>query len=450
MAMFKSCGFFTIFCGAVALLAPLNGCSSSSTPKEHQTMNQEQSNRWNATRVAVMLQLATQQYQVGDYDKCRDTLQQGFAMNYPCAALHTLAARVELEKGSLEVANTHLKLAVQLDAADPEPYYLLGVLYQRWQNNQTAHDYYNLAWQKKPSEAIYLLAVVEMEMAMGKYDDAQRLLEDKVIYFEQSAAVRAALAKIYTMKGQFDLASKFYREATVLSPDDASLRRNLAESYFFAGQYNEALPVLERIVSDGANTKTQDPSAPPTDDNASVDDPSVHLLLGRTYMALHRIPEARNVLADIVHDDPHNDLAWLTLGKAALEMGDVAQASNAVHHVLKDDPNNLDGLIVMAAAQQKMRAWEQAQQTLDRAVKIAPTDTTVLCMLGLNVQSQGKPAQAAEFYNKALAAKPDDSWAQELLASTGQLHATAAQDPEKVSADRAVIPAKAPLQKNDE
>jgi tetratricopeptide (TPR) repeat protein len=448
MAIFQSYRSFFIACSVAAAAVLTTGCSSSSANKEHQTMKQEQSARWNATRVAVMLQLATQQYQVGDYDKCRETLQQAFAMNFPSAALHTLAARVELEKGSLEVANTHLKTAVQLDAADPEAYYLLGVLYQRWQNNQAAHDYYSLASQKKPGEAIYLLAVVEMEMAMRKYDDAQRLLEDKVIYFEQSAAVRAALAKIYTLKGQYDLASKFYREATILSPDDASLRRNLAESYFFAGHYNEALPVLERIVSDAASNPNPDPAAAPTDESAKADDPSVHLLLARTYMALHRIPEARNVLADIVHLDPHNDLAWLTLGKAALEMGDVAQASNAIHHVLKDDPNNLEGLIIMAAAQQKLRAWPQAQQTLERAAKLAPTDATVLCMLGLNVQNQGKPAEAADFYNKALAAKPDDSWAQELLASTGQAHASAAQD-QKEPTDRAVVPAGATLQKND-
>ncbi len=405
-----------IFAGLVAGVAvSMIGCGDSQ--KTHATLKQEQNDRWNATRVAVMVQLATQQYQVGDFDKCRETLTQAYAMNYPVAALHILSAKIELEKGSLETANNHLKLAVQLDAADPEPYYLLGVVNQRWQNMSAAHDYYKLAWDKKPGEAVYLLAVVEMEMTMGHYDEAQALLEERAIYFEQSAGVRAALAKIYTLKGQYEQACKYYREATMLSADDAALRRNLGESYYFAGHYADALPIFEHLISDVAGNGNPEPGAVKNDDAVSVVDPSLHLLLARTYIALHRLSDARNVLREMVRLDPHNDLAWLTLGKASLESGDLSQAGIAASRVLKSDPESLDGLILLAAVQQKGKQWPQAGQTLEHAARVAPADATVLCMQGLNVQSQGHAALAAGFYTKALAAKPGDSWAEDLLAS---------------------------------
>ena len=43
-----------------------------------------------------------------------------------------------------------------------------------------------------------------MKYHAANHDEAQQLLEDRAIYFEQSAGVRAALAKIYILKGQYE------------------------------------------------------------------------------------------------------------------------------------------------------------------------------------------------------------------------------------------------------
>ena len=68
---------------ALAAAAVFTGCSDSG--KQHATIKKEQYDRWNMTRIAVMYQLATQQYEVGDYDKCKDTLKQCLAFNAPHA-----------------------------------------------------------------------------------------------------------------------------------------------------------------------------------------------------------------------------------------------------------------------------------------------------------------------------------------------------------------------------
>jgi Flp pilus assembly protein TadD len=230
-------------CLAAPILAALPACDST----KQATAKDEQRAYWNNTRIGVLYQLATQQYQVGDYDKCRETLKQALALGYPHAPTHILAAKVELEKGSVELAADHLKTAVQIDAANPEPYYLLGVVYQRWQNNQAAHDYYKLAFDKKPAEALYLLALVEMKITLGQLDDAQKLLDDKAVYFEQSAAVRAAQARLAVLRNDYPKAVTYYRDATLLCPEDLHLRQNYAEALYFAGRYSEALPVLEAL-----------------------------------------------------------------------------------------------------------------------------------------------------------------------------------------------------------
>ena len=82
---------------------------------------------------------------------------------------------------------------MRINANEPEPYYLLGMLYQRWQKPEVACDYYKQAWVKKPEEVRYLLATVEMQISMGQTDEAQEA--DRVetgLFRAKRAALRVA------------------------------------------------------------------------------------------------------------------------------------------------------------------------------------------------------------------------------------------------------------------
>jgi len=396
--LYRSCLLASAIFGA-ALFLP--ACDSDGGPKS--TQRDEMRGHWNETRIAVLYQMAEQQYEVGDYPKCRETLAQAFALRYPHAPTHTLAAKVDIEAGNLESAAGHLKLALQIDAANPDPYYLLGVVYQRWQNPQAAHDYYKLAFDKRPNEALFLLALAEMKITLGQTQDARKLLEDKLVYFEQTAAVRVAMAKLYAIQGDFPAACKFYGEATILSPDDLPLRQNYAEALFFANRFADALPLLEDLHHK---------------DSAKIPDKANLLaLLGKTYLNLHRAREARIVLTELTHDAPNDNAAWLTLAKANLELGDAAQAVQLAKRVLKAEPDDVQAMIVLGISQQKLAATQDAQKTLVRAHELSPQDPTVLCLLGLNAQAQGQKPLAAGYFKQALQINPNDAWAHELLAS---------------------------------
>ena len=389
-----------VIAASTTLALGLAGCADAN--KKHETMRQEQYNHWNMTRVGVMYQLAEQQYAVGEYDKCRETLAGAMALKAQHAPLYTLAAKVELENGSLDLAAGYLKSSVQIDPANPEPYYLLGVVYQRWQKSDVAHDYYQQAWDRKPNEPLYLLAVTEMKITLGRIDEAQKLLEDKMVYFEQTAALRVALARVYVLKGDYDAAAKYYREATVLLPDDQSIRRSYAETLFFSGHYAQALPILEDLH------KRSD----------VLDKESTTVMLGQTYLNLRRPQDARNILQEVCRDHPNNIEAYLTLGKACIQTNDLQLAISAGRRILKIDQENVQALIIVALVQQKQKNWADAQITLVKAERIAPTDSTVLCMLGISAQQLGQKDTAAACFSKAVEANPKDTWAQELLATT--------------------------------
>src|SRR4051794_35417814 len=122
-----------IILGAV-LTAGIVGCDAQKA--EHKAWVKKNNEEWDRTRLGFILEVAEQQYKVGDYDKCRDSLKGAISAEAPVAGVYVLSAKVELEGGSLELAAAYLKKAIALNATDskpdPEPYYLMGVVYQRW------------------------------------------------------------------------------------------------------------------------------------------------------------------------------------------------------------------------------------------------------------------------------------------------------------------------------
>ena len=378
---------------------PLAGLTACGGPQTQKDIKGAATIRWDAARVGVLYQLAMQQYTVGDYDKCRETLAEAFKSKTPSAPLHILASRVELENGSLELANSHLKTAVQIDGNNAEAYYLLGVVYQRWQNIQAAHDYYDLAFQKSPTEALYLLAVVEMKISLGRNDDAEKLLEEKLVYFEQSSAMRVALAKLATLKGDRDKASKYLLEATLLAPENLTVRENYAEALYYASRFADAAPVLEDLHN---NAEFKEKG-------------NVTMLLGQCYMNLRRPRDARTCFSELTRENPNNNIAWLNLGRSCIQMDDAAQAAQTAQRVLKTEPENLEALILLGLSQQQLKQWSQAETTLARAAKLAPADSTILCMQGIDAQKLGHKDVAIARFARAVEVNPTDTWAQELL-----------------------------------
>ena len=148
------------------------GCQSTA----HKTDKAQATKKWNAARASVLLSLAREQYQSGNFDKCRATLDDALKMVPESPAAHILSAKVSIEQGKLEMAERELKVARGYAPNDAEAHYLSGVVYQRWQKPQTAYEFYKAASEKSPAELAYLLAQAEMLVAMDKAPDALALL----------------------------------------------------------------------------------------------------------------------------------------------------------------------------------------------------------------------------------------------------------------------------------
>src|ERR1700761_4073198 len=89
-----------------ALLALTGGGSGGLTPNQKLEANKQ----WNDARVSVLAGLANDQFKNGNFDKCQETLDQALRLEPGNAALHLLAAKLAIEQGSLDVADSHLSV----------------------------------------------------------------------------------------------------------------------------------------------------------------------------------------------------------------------------------------------------------------------------------------------------------------------------------------------------
>ena len=97
----------------VMSLAIALGCASSHTKKP--TDKELATKRWSGARAAVLGQLAREQYESGNFDKSRLTLNEALRLNPDSGPLHLLSAKLAIEQGQLELADKELAAARRAD-----------------------------------------------------------------------------------------------------------------------------------------------------------------------------------------------------------------------------------------------------------------------------------------------------------------------------------------------
>src|SRR5439155_25294592 len=124
---------------AVIALSMAIGCASNHTRKP--TDKEIATRQWSSARAAVLGQLARQQYESGNFDKSRQTINEALRLNPDSAQLRLFSAKVAIEQGQLELADKELAAARRSDPKNPEVEYFSDVVYQRWQQPERPSEF---------------------------------------------------------------------------------------------------------------------------------------------------------------------------------------------------------------------------------------------------------------------------------------------------------------------
>jgi superkiller protein 3 len=384
-----------IFSGLLAM-ALLTACQQNKTP----TPSEEAKAQWNTARANVMLSLATDQYNNGDFDRARQTVDEAQRMDSKNAPLRILSAQLAIEQGQLDVADRELAQARTLDPKNPKAFYLSGVVYQRWEQPDKACAFYSTACDLDPGEQKYLLAKSEMLVDMNRVDDALSLLQAKVVFFENSPAIRDEVGLLLEQKNQWVDAADMFRRATILAPDDLTTREHLASALYHIGQYADAAEALERVLADPKEQKRSD----------------LYLMQGECRMHLNRIGDARESFTMAADIDSANPLPLIELAKASIALGDPTRAEADLRRATIAGGDEADISLLRGYMRLRENRLDEALAAFSRASALHPDDSVSVCMMGYVQQKQGKFADALACYRKALKIQPSDELAGRLLA----------------------------------
>jgi tetratricopeptide (TPR) repeat protein len=383
---------------ATALLLGVMGCAQTT---KKVTPTQAATDQWNGARAGVMANLGKDQYESGNFDKARQSFNEAIRLNPQSAGIRVLSARLAVEQGQFELAEKELRLARQFDPKNAEADYLSGVVYQRWQKPDLAYEFYSHASEKAPADISYLMARSEMLVAMDRAPEALKMLQEKVVYFEHSAAIRDAVGQLLVGQHKYSAAVDVLRQASVLTPEDMTIKEHLGLAMFYAKEYDDSVAVLTRLLKDERFSKRSDLQA----------------TIAECYCELGKYREARDSFDQATRIDPGTAGLWLGLGKAALQCGDLGRADLALRKAVTLDATSNEAYLLTGYLRLRQDRLPESLAAFQKASNAASPDTLSLCMTGYVLEKLGRSNEAIQCYGKALKRDPNDELAARLMAT---------------------------------
>lgn len=385
---------------AILMISLLAGCQGTKPAQDKEVAQKH----WSEARASVLYSLAQDQYKGHDFDACKQTLVQAMKIWPDGAPLHTLGAKVDIEQGQLELAEKELEQARKFGPKDPEPYYLSGVVYQRWQKPATALEFYKLAAQRAPAELSYVMAQSEMLVALDRVPDALALLQSRVAYFENSGAIRDAVAQLLVQTGRYAEAIDLFRQAVILSENSDPIRERLAMACYSNKQYRECAEALTHLLEKDAYSKRAD----------------LFALRGECQFNLNDAHGARRSFETATELNPLSARYWQNLGRASLQTGDYKPAEYALHRSEGIDPSISETQLLIGYVRLKQEKLPLALAAFEQASALDSQDAVSLCMVGYTYEKMGRPDRAMACYSQAMKLRPADNLARQLMAGIGK------------------------------
>lgn len=354
---------------------------------------------WDAQRAALKSDLARKELEQGRTEQAAALAREAVALTPDNPSHIELLARTYLARADFSAARQVLELARQTHPNEAELAYLLGTVFEHEQNWDAAIVEFRRAVQHAPTIIDYVVALAHALAQAGQLPAAIRELSAVKPRFASEPAYFSNLAELYRQAGEPEKAIAAYRNGLRLGTDDVQTRAALAQALYRLGRCDEALDLLEALVSrDGS--------------------PAENVL--RAYAGcLLNTGQARRAVDWLVrgtNQRPESAALWLLLAEAFGATGDVQSALNAARKAVSLTPRSVDAFVVLAGVHLRADDVVAAEQAVRKALALSPTSVEALLLHGRICEKRGDAAGAATAYRAALANDPQNELARQLLA----------------------------------
>lgn len=227
-------------------------------------------------------------------------------------------------------ARTAYDEAIQLDPANPNPYFHIGLDESSMGHHQAAVDWLTQAHDKAPERPEIAYALAEELIRVGNFERAQGLLAAAEVGHGADPALLEALGDLYLSQDQPEKAVSAYEKCLRIDHENVRARLSLA----------------------------------------------------RSYEDMRQTAKAKAALQNILRIDPANGEAKAQLGHLALEAGNDNDALVLIDDALARDPRNPMANEDYVRLQIRRGNLPQAEQTLRRLVWLYPKNPRFHYLLG--------------------------------------------------------------------
>jgi tetratricopeptide (TPR) repeat protein len=370
--------------------------------------------RLNRVNARLAFDQARQAFEAGQFEQATHEVNTAMRLHPDWAEYRVLEGRIHLETHRLELAADSFEEALQLEPGNAQAHYYYGIVYQRWSEDEKAHDHYMAAYEMDPGNVGYLLAAAESMVALRQLDAAERLLKDKLAYFEHNAAMHHLLAQIAMLRGDPEAAADLYAQARRLNPENDTLLEELAQAQYEAGQFSECYRSVKELQ-----------------ETTSADRTDLQLLEARCLTFMDELAEARHLYLELTRLRPTDPEVWIELGSVAWELGDYHRMALCGARITALAPNRFEGYMLKGINERHHGNLSESVMYLKEAAERSDDVALPHLILGRVYEQLNQPQAAMEAYAAAALAEPESPEAKALFLDLSErLELVATQEPD--------------------
>lgn len=282
--------------------------------------------------------------------------------------LDDLVAEMKVDVGAKEMSFAEAERAVRNDPENPDLTAELALHHFRRKNNAEARKLAQKALELKANHPLALYILAQMEMSIGKYDEAFAILQPGLEAEKPDLRLVDLLAAIHIRRKDYDKAGELYTMARERDPLETKWVEGLARVYLLNGDKENLARVLEELA------------------RMDSDDLAVRL----------------------------------KLAQLAQEREDWPAAEQWAQETLYVDVANAEAHQILATAAEKQDKLELAEREYTAGLTLAPKDQKLALQLAKICLRRQNNAKARQLLEQILQSDPDHEEAKDLLEKAGK------------------------------
>jgi Flp pilus assembly protein TadD len=348
--------------------------------------------RGEATRAAAMTQWSRQEPEPVPVDPWMDALLAD------CYDVQRLGLKFEeyFASGQIGLAVPLLNRVEELDPASSIPQLLRGWTAARDHHDLEAVQEYRRALDKGGDPEKICPYLVQSMLALGKVDDAARLMAENYAKKPDSIPILTAYVDVAARQGDTNMVRVLSRKVLEKDPYLYSANFNLAKALWASGERDEAAKCLQRITevrpSDLASRALLGEYFLGKSDPVSAIGPLEQAIA----LAGAQSPALKTLTAMLY-------AAYVQAGNAAVKKGQYADAvATYFEKAIALSPEDPAAYAEKAVASVQLEQYRGAAEALEKLASLQPRNPTVYLSLGDVLYQEGNEDQARRNWQRAL------------------------------------------------